>query len=393
MHMNVWQLITRYSRWFWRGVSVNLVLGILVLAVVTVVVIGVVWWQWSWLNGGGSITESNSTTLRNVGFVVGGVLAFAFAFWRSWVAAQQASAAQKQASTAQQGLLNDWHQRGADMLSNDVVAVRMGGIYALQKLAETHPEEFHLHVMWLLCAFVRNPPKDDALDEPKIVDWEPFDLSIRPDVQAAVSAIGERTLQQIELEQGFTVDLHGANLVRGHFRQHYLRGADLTWADLSGADLEAACLAEARLTYAKLYDVNLVGADLTETTCTRSDFGNSNAQAANLSMSNLEGSIWVNANLKHAVLRFAMLKGADLSAATLQRAELTGTAFGKGPRRVEHYSTEGHLGLSGEPAFTRLTQSQLDQAIADDECPPAIEQGTIDTVTNVQLVWRRSALP
>ena len=99
MHMNVWQLITRYSRWFWRGVSVNLVLGILVLAVVTVVVIGVVWWQWSWLNGGGSITESNSTTLRNVGFVVGGVLAFAFAFWRSWVAAQQASAAQKQAST------------------------------------------------------------------------------------------------------------------------------------------------------------------------------------------------------------------------------------------------------------------------------------------------------
>ena len=34
MHMNVWQIITRYSRWFWRGVSGNLVLGILVLAVV-----------------------------------------------------------------------------------------------------------------------------------------------------------------------------------------------------------------------------------------------------------------------------------------------------------------------------------------------------------------------
>ena len=50
------------------------------------------------------------------------------AVWRSIVA-------ERQADTAQQSLLNERYQKGAEMLGNEVLSVRMGGIYALGRLA------------------------------------------------------------------------------------------------------------------------------------------------------------------------------------------------------------------------------------------------------------------
>ena len=87
--------------------------------------------------------ETNSTTLRNIGFVIAGMIALSA--WRSWVGhSGERSAAQATAltETAQQGLLNDRYQQGAEMLGNDVLSVRLGGIYALQRLAEEHPEQY-----------------------------------------------------------------------------------------------------------------------------------------------------------------------------------------------------------------------------------------------------------
>ena len=88
------------------------------------------------------------TTARNVGLMIGGAVALVFAVWRSWVA-------HKQADTARQGLLNERYQKGAEMLGNNVLSVRLGGIYALERLAAEHPEQYHVQIMKLLCAFVR----------------------------------------------------------------------------------------------------------------------------------------------------------------------------------------------------------------------------------------------
>ena len=119
---------------------------------------------WGWLHPEAPTTVSNSETLRNVGFLIGGALAFMFAAWRGWVAERQADAAQRQAETAlrqaetaDRGLLNDRYQKAAEMLGSNVIAVRLGGIYALQGLAERHPEEYHVPVMQQLCSFVRHP--------------------------------------------------------------------------------------------------------------------------------------------------------------------------------------------------------------------------------------------
>ncbi len=45
------------------------------------------------------------------------------------------------------------------MLSNEVLSVRLGGIYALQRLFEEDPDQYYLQIMDLFCAFIRFPTK------------------------------------------------------------------------------------------------------------------------------------------------------------------------------------------------------------------------------------------
>ena len=124
-----------------------------VAGVAAVLVIGVVlsWRFWEEL---GDNNESLSATVRNVGLVIGGVIAMLLALWRSTVA-------ERQSKTAQRRLLNEQYQRSAEMLGNGVLSVRLGGIYALTRLAQEHPEQYHLQTMELFCAFVRHPTKDE----------------------------------------------------------------------------------------------------------------------------------------------------------------------------------------------------------------------------------------
>ena len=141
------------SFWFAFWAAVFLVVG---------VVSSVVFW--GWLHPKDSQSASNSETVRNLGILIGGVIAFVFALWRGWVAERQAATAQRQAkialqqaATAERGLLNERYQRGAHMLGSDVLSVRLGGIYALQHLAEDHPDQYHVQIM-LPILRVRAPP-------------------------------------------------------------------------------------------------------------------------------------------------------------------------------------------------------------------------------------------
>ena len=99
--------------------------------------------------------ESGSTTVRNLGLLIAGLIALPLAIWRSWVA-------QRQADTAQHNLLNERYRQGAEMLDSEILSVRLGGIYALQRLAADNPKHYHIQIMQLLCAFVRHPPAVEA---------------------------------------------------------------------------------------------------------------------------------------------------------------------------------------------------------------------------------------
>ena len=159
---------------------------------------GLSWWLWDWLRNTQNGFETPSTTIRNLGLVLAAPFALWFAYWRARVADRQAKAAQeqvatsqRQAETAQRGLLNERYQKGAEMLGSEVLSVRLGGIYALERLAREHPEEYHVQIIRLLCTFVRHPPPENNEVAYVNENWRPQKL--RSDLQEIMREIGQRS--------------------------------------------------------------------------------------------------------------------------------------------------------------------------------------------------------
>lgn len=333
---------------------------------------------WSWLHPDDPTDVSNSETLRNVGLLIGGALAFVFAGWRAWVAERQANASQaqvetalaqvdaahRQAETAQQALLNERYQRGAEMLGHDVLAVRLGGIYALQNLAEEYPETHHIQVMRLLCAFVRNPTP--ALDPLEGDDARPSDFDrLREDVQAAMNVIGYRGSSGISIENqnGYHLDLSGAALT-------FLR---LERADLRFANLEGAYLDNVHLPYCKLTDAILIQASLTMANLRFAYLNDSDLTKARLQGANMARAELDRANCYEALLTDAVLHGSSLQQTDLSGAEVSAVDF-------------SHNGL--DPAVG-LTQNELDRTRRNVVRQPLLA-GVVDPSTGDSVIWNRS---
>ena len=299
--------------------------------------------HWGWI-----VTESGSTIIRNLGLVIGGLIAIGLAYWRSIVASRQTKASQQQTETSQRGLLNERYQKGAEMLGSEVLSVRLGGIYALQRLAEEDPERYHVQITHLLCTFVSHPTGDKDYMA-ALRDTEQQQLHrLREDVQTAMKAIGTRSKDDMELEkQGdFSLILDGAHLTGA-----ILHRAILTEAHLTGAHLDGAHLAGAHLDRAYLNRAILTGAHLTSAILHRAYLNRTHLAGADLDRANLTGANLTGANLTSAHLNAAILTGADFSEA-------------KG-----------------------LTQKQLDQAWADPGNPPQLG-GLCDVETGEPLEWR-----
>ena len=98
--------------------------------------------------------------LRNFILIAGTPVAIFLAVWRSMVA-------QEQVEVAQRGLLSNRYQRAVEMLGSDLVAVRIGGIYALQNLALEY-DKYQREVWDLLNIYSSNPHRD-SLDKDKVV--------------------------------------------------------------------------------------------------------------------------------------------------------------------------------------------------------------------------------
>ncbi len=278
-------ILPSWLRSFWRGIGVE----IIVVAVLFIVgglswLAWCYWWDWAcreWLVMGSNCRESGSTTLRNLGLVVGGLLAIGFGIWRGVVADRQAKASQDQAKTSQRGLLNERYQKGAEMLGSEVLAVRLGGIYALQRLAEDEPEEYHVQIMRLLSSFVRNPTEEvNGLSKRLVTASQPIIRTVREDVQAALTAIRSYSNYSglgiaLEKKKHFRLNLAGANM-----NGATLMGANLIDAELDNTDLTKANLSVTNLTNAVLFKTNLTEADLSYTNLTKTELAMANLTSA-----------------------------------------------------------------------------------------------------------------
>lgn len=225
------------SRWHWVCAGLVVVAGVFSLVVI----------YWDWFATEPCGMESRSTTARNVGILFFGLIAIMFGIWRGFVADRQSRASQDQAETARRVMLNERFQRGAEMLGSPVLAVRLGGIYTLERLAEDEPEVYHVRIVRMLCTFARNPIVTGVFCE---------------DIHEAVRVIGNRSASDIELEARarFATMLTGVNLAVAS-----LSGANLSGVILNGVNLTGASVALANLTGAHLENANLKDTILEDT--------------------------------------------------------------------------------------------------------------------------------
>ncbi|RMF38896.1 MAG: pentapeptide repeat-containing protein [Alphaproteobacteria bacterium] len=220
------------------------------------------------------------------------------------------------------------------------IEVRLGGIYALERIAQDS-ERDHIQIMEILCAYIReNAPADEAKDEaPELPEdgiptreWrKALDKLVaglerpRADIQAALDVIGRRGEDRVALEVGpdekrprYRLDLRHTNLQAADLAEKDFRHARLDHARLDGA-----ILVEARLEGARLSEAQLQGADLSEARLQGADLEEAQLQGAYLREAQLQGADLTGARLQGAYLSEAQLQGASLGAAKLQRAYLS----------------------------------------------------------------------
>jgi hypothetical protein len=194
-----------------------------------------------------------------------------------------------QNAIAEQGQITDRYTRAVEQLASPTVEVRLGAIYALQRLAADSPRD-RSTVRNVLAAFVRDhdlctprPPPVQCTGTLREVAASSLER-LPTDVHAAFNVASSLAIRKGELAD---------------FSQVRYPRADLSMARLSGADLTGD-----DLTFAIFYH-----ADLSFTT----------ARVACLALANL-----VEADLRNADLRDADLYGAQLHGAQLKGADLRG---------------------------------------------------------------------
>jgi hypothetical protein len=157
----------------------------------------------------------------------------------------------------EQGHITDRYTKAIEQLGDDRLTIRLGGIYALERIA-VDSERDHPTVVEVLGAFVREstaePPPDDGTEH------QPQPAT---DVQAALTVLG-RLPKRPGVSRGDLIgahlsgaqldgaDLSGAGLHRADLSGAWLHGADLSGAGLRGADLSGAMLTRTDLTQAQL---------------------------------------------------------------------------------------------------------------------------------------------
>ena len=201
--------------------------------------------SWFWDSWSGK-EESVGSAIRNLVLVLAAIAALPLAIWRSKVA-------ERQADTAQRGQLDERYQKGAEMLGSGVLSVRLGAIDALSDLAFEHPEDYHMKVMSLLCAFARHPGRNkEGNDSVRVLE----------DIHGVMIAIHARSAAQTEIEKQGDYIL---NLPQTNLNYMFLRGANLARANLIEADLHRANLRRVMALGVRLNQANLTQANLTGT--------------------------------------------------------------------------------------------------------------------------------
>ena len=154
-------------------------------------------------------------------------------------------ATEENVRVAQEGQVTERFTRAIEQLGHEETAIKLGGIYALERIAKDS-EKDHGPIMEVLTAYVREKAPRQQEYTPRADERPPADI------QAILTVIGRRETTG-----------KGRRNDRLNLSKTHLVGADLSEADLSEASLAWADLRLATLTGAKLNKADFFGTELT----------------------------------------------------------------------------------------------------------------------------------
>jgi uncharacterized protein YjbI with pentapeptide repeats len=260
-----------------------------------------------------------------------------------------------------EGQITERFTRAIDQLGSKELEIRIGGIYALERIARDS-ERDHWPIIEVLTAYVRQHavekrPKEDSRGESATTRVSPPNA----DIQAILTVIARRKGYYGNGEPE-PLDLQGTDLRRSSALGRggvHLEGAYLQRANLSGAHLEGVYLQGA----------NLSGAHLEGAFMDSYQFLEPQKLVVKGPPVHLENAIFRGARLKEAKLRDARLENAILSEASLERADLYGAHLEGATldgASLEGARLEGtHLERTDLSRAQGLTQEQVNVAIGD----------------------------
>jgi hypothetical protein len=211
---------------------------------------------------------------------------------------------------------------------------RKSRIQVLEEIARDSPR-YHWKVMEFLADFVRRkaPRKEEE-------EWEEErSLKIPEDIQAALTAIGQRDLEKDPPKKRLDLsntDIRGAVLSEGKLQGINFSGANLQGANLSRAKLQKADLTKANLKEADIRGANLQEANVFQAVLRRANLWGANLEKAILMKTDLSWAAFYGSNMRRAYLQKANLQGAELMGVTLCESDLSGADL----REVELGSIE-----------------------------------------------------
>src|SRR5215213_3703968 len=184
-----------------------------------------------------------------------------FFTWRSLRQTRE-SQAQTQENTqrtlelTEQGQITERFTRAIDQLGatdettrTPRLEIRLGGIYALERIAWDSPERDYSTVIEVLTAYVRENTSTPSKETNETTDLKEPRTDPRKelcaDIKAVLVVVGRRQEDRVPEEYRVRPDFRGINLSKT-----ILGGADLREADLRGANLSRANLRRADLSRA-----------------------------------------------------------------------------------------------------------------------------------------------
>lgn len=256
--------IQKYRAWFFSGFLMAMV-------------VGVVWWQWCWI-------IYNHEAFRNVGLILFALLGAPFAVWRTMIANKNTDIALQNTSISERNSFVETYSRaieqlGAGSTEQPNIEIRIGGIYALEKLSDN--QDYSMMVTSVLTSYVQLNAVPYTFDE------------YLADIQDSESSFAKRCYGDSRLRIDVIASLDFLIRIPRHpFRLH---SRSLTaYVCLDG----------------KFMDVVMHGCNLRGSVMKKCDFTDASLNFSNLDGVKFEGSIFTKTDLEKANLRNADLRGA-----------------------------------------------------------------------------------